>query len=315
MVVHGGEEDATAFSDVGLIVIYSDNATRRISTHDLEETLFHESVHAAWDRRHGSSTQWLEAQTSDGAFVTHYARKNPDGEDLAESALFAYTLLHHPERIPAADATEILTAIPARIAYVEDLLPPGEPIFHPVGPRYECDGSGTTFTVDEERRSGFVGQSGSGQPNECIAVDRSTARGLSDIVSNALVRGLLRDESEVFSFLADARDRYSTADELLEATVNEFGLDRATLDAQVQKFFHCNCKHGDVIDTPADLMSNPPRSSVAESVGAVARESLDGPESTGIRSTLYLIASLLLLLLVVNASTLVVLIKQSRTAT
>ncbi|MDZ4405859.1 hypothetical protein, partial [Prosthecobacter sp.] len=52
VVVHHGGEDVTAFSDVGLIVVYSDNATKRIGTHDLEETVFHESVHAAWDKTH-----------------------------------------------------------------------------------------------------------------------------------------------------------------------------------------------------------------------------------------------------------------------
>jgi hypothetical protein len=57
LVVHRGGEDATAFSDVGVIAIYSDNATKRISTHDLEETVFHESVHAAWDKQHARSAE------------------------------------------------------------------------------------------------------------------------------------------------------------------------------------------------------------------------------------------------------------------
>ena len=103
--MHGGDTDATAFSDRGLIVVYAANATRRISTHDLEETIFHESVHATWDAAHADSAGWRAAQEADGGFVTDYARKNPDGEDLAESALFAYTLAHHPERIPEPDAS------------------------------------------------------------------------------------------------------------------------------------------------------------------------------------------------------------------
>ena len=100
LVVHHGGRDTTAFSDVGLIVVYSENAAKRISTHDLEETIFHESVHASWDKRHADSLEWREAQQSDGGFVTRYAQKNPRGEDLAESALFAFALLHHPGRIP-----------------------------------------------------------------------------------------------------------------------------------------------------------------------------------------------------------------------
>ena len=49
----------------------------------------HESVHAAWDKTHAKSAEWQDAQKKDGGFITDYARKNPQGEDLAESALFA----------------------------------------------------------------------------------------------------------------------------------------------------------------------------------------------------------------------------------
>lgn len=140
MVVHKGGEDVTAFSDVGLIVLYSDNATRRIGTHDLEETVFHESVHAAWDRSHASSPEWRDAQQKDGGFVTNYARRNPTGEDLAESALFAYALIHHPERIPQQEAARITRAIPNRIVFVEKLLPKGKPLHFAV--ETKRDGSG-----------------------------------------------------------------------------------------------------------------------------------------------------------------------------
>lgn len=128
VVVHKGGENVTAFSDRGLIVLYSDNATKRIGTHDLEETVFHESVHAAWDKAHAKSAEWRQAQKKDGGFVTDYARKNPEGEDLAESALFAFTLLHHPERIPKEEAERIARIIPNRIAFVERLLPKGKPL-------------------------------------------------------------------------------------------------------------------------------------------------------------------------------------------
>lgn len=132
LVLHRGHPDTTAFSDQGLIVVYSDNASRRIQTHDLEETLFHESVHAAWDAEHRNSKAWKQAQEADGVFVTNYARKNPRTEDLAESALFAFTLIHHPDRIPSKDAAEIRTAIRARIRFVETLLPKDEPLIYDV---------------------------------------------------------------------------------------------------------------------------------------------------------------------------------------
>lgn len=129
VVVHKGNPDTTAFSDHGLIVVYSANATKRISTHDLEETLFHESVHAAWDKTHAKSPEWRRAQFSDGTFATRYAKKKPQLEDLAESALFAYALIHHADRIPLKDKKRIAAAIPARIRFVETLIPPDKPIF------------------------------------------------------------------------------------------------------------------------------------------------------------------------------------------
>lgn len=124
LVVHHGGEDTTAFSDVGLIVVYADNATKRISTHDLEETIFHESVHAAWDAKHAKSANWKRAQMADGVFATVYAQRKPALEDLAESALFAYTILNNPERIPEPHLSKLRTAIPNRIAFVGELLQP-----------------------------------------------------------------------------------------------------------------------------------------------------------------------------------------------
>jgi len=128
VVIHKGGENVTAFGGDGAIILYSDNATKRIGTHDLEETVFHESVHAAWDRTHAKSAEWQDAQKKDGGYVTDYARKKPQGEDLAESALFAYALLHHPDRIPKEEAARIARLIPNRIAFVEKLLPKDKPL-------------------------------------------------------------------------------------------------------------------------------------------------------------------------------------------
>jgi len=122
LVVHSGQPDTTAFSDVGLIVLYSANAMRRIETNDLEETLFHESVHASWDIPHAASAGWRSAQIEDNFFITNYAKGLPAQEDLAESALFAYALSGDLSRLPATDAEAISRAIPARIALVQSLF-------------------------------------------------------------------------------------------------------------------------------------------------------------------------------------------------
>lgn len=223
LVVHKGGEDATAFSDVGLIVVYSDNATKRIGTHDLEETIFHESVHAAWDKQHEESAAWLEAQRLDGGFLTGYAEEN-HSEDLAESALFAYTLLHHPERIPAAHAAKIRKAIPARISFVGALLPAGRPLHYPV-------------PVIEPH-------------DELCAIDLRKVGQLEDVLSNALMCGLGREENEVTDFLEVARRKASSADQLTKATAGHFKVEEKVLKQQVEAFRHCNCTHEDLGGEP-----------------------------------------------------------------
>lgn len=237
VVVHKGGKDTTAFSDVGLIVLYSENATKRIGTHDLEETVFHESVHAAWDRPHRESPGWLEAQKKDGRFVTDYAAKNPKGEDLAESALFAYALIHHPARIPAADAGRIRAAIPARIEFVARLLPPGEPLHYRVEPGDERMVEIVRGAKDLARRAAVC------------TVDLSNPGMMSDIVSNALMLGLEVPEMEVRFFLDGSEERYETGDELLAASAVRFQIEEQVLIEQVRAFHHCNCVHADVSES------------------------------------------------------------------
>ena len=132
LVIHRGGERSTAFSDIGLIVVYSANATKRIETNDLEETLFHESVHASWDKMYARSQEWKRAQMSDQGFATAYGESKPELEDLAESSLLAFAVLHHPDRLPAEDLSYLKKQIPNRIMFVESLLPIGQPLFDSV---------------------------------------------------------------------------------------------------------------------------------------------------------------------------------------
>jgi hypothetical protein len=122
VVIHAGDE--TAFSeDIGrFFVLYSDNIRSRLSTHDLQETVFHESVHATIDVPHADSDAWRAAQTADGAFITTYAAENPDGEDMAESALFAWAMIKHPGRLPPETEAAVTALIPNRLAYFEALF-------------------------------------------------------------------------------------------------------------------------------------------------------------------------------------------------
>ena len=234
LVVHQGGKNSTAFSDIGLIVVYSDNATKRISNHDLEETIFHESVHAAWDKQYASSEGWRRAQAQDGRFVTIYANENPGREDLAETALFAYTLTHHPERIPAADAKKILKAIPARIRFVANLIPPDKPIFYQVG---NANGAGKAVIANDETSKP------SSIANDKCQIDFTRTGQLSDILSNALMREFGKEQKAVRSFLDRKTKQASDSEQLFQWTMSQFDLGETELKAAIVKYQHCNCSH------------------------------------------------------------------------
>ncbi|MDJ0975913.1 MAG: hypothetical protein QNJ98_15755 [Planctomycetota bacterium] len=314
LVVHQGGPSTTAFSDIGLIVVYSENATKRIGTHDLEETLFHESVHAAWDKAHAGSKAWRDAQTADGVFITKYAKRLPEGEDLAESALFAYTLVHHPERIPADHAKRIRKAIPNRIAFVRDLLPPDKPIFFEVGPKYACDGSGTTFTVKGRNPDPLpMVEPEEAEAEDACEVDLTLVGMMSDLLSNALMHGLDQDAERVTAYLTKAKAEIRTSSDLLEATATEFGIDRSVLKAAVREYLHCNCEHeplsgGDASVPGIELLDVNPAKAETETSTPAARE----PEGNAIEPLLYAIAALLLVLLIVNVISLAVQLKRPK---
>lgn len=124
--VHKGNEGFHA--GAGGIVFYSNTARLRLQQKHLEESIFHESVHASWDSRHATSEPWINAQTSDNGFVTAYGAKFPTREDLAESALLAFAVIHHPGRIPPADTDDIFKIAPSRVKFIKNLLPTNEPL-------------------------------------------------------------------------------------------------------------------------------------------------------------------------------------------
>lgn len=115
VVLHKGDETAFAEDAGRFFVLYSENIKERISTHDLEETVFHEAVHASMDIPLASSPQWQDAQKADGTYVTDYAKEYPTREDLAETALFAWTLLKHPGRLPKHVESGLRRLIPNRL--------------------------------------------------------------------------------------------------------------------------------------------------------------------------------------------------------
>lgn len=137
LVIHKGDETAFGESRGHFFVLYSDNIQTRIRNHDLEETVFHESVHATLDEKYLRSREWLEAQRADGDHITEYAANNPDKEDLAESALFAWATLVHPGRLPADIERHVRNVMPNRLAFFEELFL-SEPIFGPGDGEKRC---------------------------------------------------------------------------------------------------------------------------------------------------------------------------------
>jgi hypothetical protein len=97
--------------------------SHRITHHHLEETIFHESVHASLDDRYRLSPEWKKAQQEDGGFLTEYGMRVPDREDLAETSLFAFALSHHPGRIPPVDSRDIKASIPQRLRFFDKIFP------------------------------------------------------------------------------------------------------------------------------------------------------------------------------------------------
>ena len=122
VVLHKGDAGAFAESEANFFVVYSENIDTRISNNDLEETVFHESVHATLDADFLESEQWLQSQQKDGVFITAYAKENANKEDMAESALFAYTMIKHSGRLSSAIETWVKTNIPNRYAFFQTIF-------------------------------------------------------------------------------------------------------------------------------------------------------------------------------------------------
>ncbi len=117
VVIHNGDSGAFAEIEGNFFVLYSDNMDARISTNDLEETVFHETVHASIQEIYGGTPAWTNAQAADPAFVTEYGQSLPDLEDMAESALFAYTYIKYPGRLSADIENWLIENIPNRLEF------------------------------------------------------------------------------------------------------------------------------------------------------------------------------------------------------
>ncbi len=130
VTIRNGLEVSTAFPGEGIAVQTSDMAFRRAEDR-VAETLFHEAVHTSLDAEYAyqRSEEWLAAQEADGRWISSLARQNPDRDDLAETALYAYALIRTPERLPAATRDAVEARVPNRLAFLAEILPTDDPPF------------------------------------------------------------------------------------------------------------------------------------------------------------------------------------------
>lgn len=122
VVVHKGNEVAFAENGDQFFVLYSQNMDTRINNNDLEETVFHESVHATLEDKYKNDKTWLNAQKNDKAFITEYAQENPEKEDLPETAIFAYTYKKHPNRLNKKTKDWMKKNIKERLAFFDTVF-------------------------------------------------------------------------------------------------------------------------------------------------------------------------------------------------
>ena len=105
----------------GGIIIHTGQGVEYTRDGFLEEVLFHEAGHVALDLDHASASGWRTAQEADSVFISDYARANPDREDVAESISAWFAVRYRAERLSESDRAAILTAIPNRSLYFDDL--------------------------------------------------------------------------------------------------------------------------------------------------------------------------------------------------
>ncbi len=117
VVIHNGDGGAFAEIEGQFFILYSENMDKRISTNDLEETVFHESVHASYQFMYNEDPDWLAAQAADPTYVTEYAQDYPNLEDLAETALFAYVYHTYPGRLESDIELWLEQNIPNRLEF------------------------------------------------------------------------------------------------------------------------------------------------------------------------------------------------------
>jgi len=86
----------------------------------MEETLVHESCHAALDPLFYGKADWNTARNKDTLYISQYAYDNKDREDVAESFVPYLAAKYRKCRISADQAAEISSAIKNRMTFFDE---------------------------------------------------------------------------------------------------------------------------------------------------------------------------------------------------
>jgi hypothetical protein len=102
------------------IVIHVGQADVHEAAGFLEEALVPEAVRVSLQSLHGATAGWREAQALDNGFISQLAEDNPDTEDVPQSFLPYFAVLHKQDRITQFLSATIVKAIPARLTYFDE---------------------------------------------------------------------------------------------------------------------------------------------------------------------------------------------------
>lgn len=112
-------DDPPAANEDGEVTISTDGAVSYEDDGQLEEALAHESAHATLDELILHTDAWRAAQQADPTYLSSYARKYPDSEDLAESFVPWLIARYRPERVDPSVVQTIEQSIPNRLAILD----------------------------------------------------------------------------------------------------------------------------------------------------------------------------------------------------
>ena len=119
--IHKGNKDWGGGNEN--LLIHTGRSKEYISLEIVEEVLIHESGHTSLDWSWGgiiNKTQWQKAKSKDKEYISDYAKKFPDREDIAESILPWIAVRYRLDRISNDDAEIILKTIPNRLKFFDE---------------------------------------------------------------------------------------------------------------------------------------------------------------------------------------------------